>query len=79
MRCLLEIYRLTEMFLKLPKHMFDKIFVKTALTCKYALFSESNVSQIKFELTDINKLFDFSLSVKAAPHECVIRTGQPQA
>ena len=21
--------------------------------------------------------FDFSLSVKAAPHECVIRTGQP--
>ena len=24
-------------------------------------------------------LFDFSLSVKAAPHECVIRTGQPQS
>ena len=23
--------------------------------------------------------FDFSLTVKAAPHECVIRTGQPQA
>ena len=23
-------------------------------------------------------LFDISLSVKAAPHECVIRTGQPQ-
>ena len=23
-------------------------------------------------------LFDFSLTVKAAPHECVIRTGQPQ-
>ena len=22
-------------------------------------------------------LLDFSLSVKAAPHECVIRTGQP--
>ena len=22
-------------------------------------------------------LFDFSLTVKAAPHECVIRTGQP--
>ena len=21
--------------------------------------------------------FDFSLTVKAAPHECVIRTGQP--
>ena len=24
-----------------------------------------------------NIFFDFSLSVKAAPHECVIRTGQP--
>ena len=24
-------------------------------------------------------LLDFSLSVKAAPHECVIRTSQPQA
>ena len=23
-------------------------------------------------------LFDFSLTVKVAPHECVIRTGQPQ-
>ena len=23
--------------------------------------------------------FDFSLTVKAAPHECVIRTGQPYA
>ena len=23
-------------------------------------------------------LNDFSLTVKAAPHECVIRTGQPQ-
>ena len=21
--------------------------------------------------------FDFSLTVKAAPHECIIRTGQP--
>ena len=24
-------------------------------------------------------LLDFSLTVKAAPHECVIRTGQPRA
>ena len=23
--------------------------------------------------------FDFSLTVKAAPHKCVIRTGQPKA
>ena len=25
----------------------------------------------------LNILFDFSLTVKAEPHECVIRTGQP--
>ena len=25
----------------------------------------------------ISLFFDFSLTVKAAPHECVIRTGQP--
>ena len=26
----------------------------------------------------IKVIFDFSLTVKAAPHECVIRTGQPK-
>ena len=25
----------------------------------------------------VEVLLDFSLTVKAAPHECVIRTGQP--
>ena len=37
-----------------------------------------SVSYIHFIL-DIGKqiYIDFSLSVKAAPHECVIRTGQP--
>ena len=25
----------------------------------------------------LSVFFDFSLTVKAAPHECVIRTGQP--
>ena len=25
----------------------------------------------------VHVFFDFSLTVKAAPHECVIRTGQP--
>ena len=39
----------------------------------------------RFERTSPNLLnakcifFDFSLTVKAAPHECVIRTGQPLA
>ena len=28
-----------------------------------------------YKLTPV--FFDFSLTVKAAPHECVIRTGQP--
>ena len=28
-------------------------------------------------LADSLVLLDFSLTVKAAPHECVIRTGQP--
>ena len=27
----------------------------------------------------LHELFDFSLTVKAAPHECVIRTSQPKA
>ena len=35
------------------------------LICAYALISIHRV------------FFDFSLTVKAAPHECVIRTGQP--
>ena len=26
---------------------------------------------------DLKVFFDFSLTVKVAPHECVIRTGQP--
>ena len=27
--------------------------------------------------SDESILFDFSLTVKVAPHECVVRTGQP--
>ena len=27
--------------------------------------------------SDYVSFYDFSLTVKAAPHECVIRTGQP--
>ena len=29
--------------------------------------------------SDFNVLLDFLVTVKAAPHECVIRTGQPYA
>ena len=31
----------------------------------------------KVKDNNIYLFFDFSLTVKAAPHECVIRTGQP--
>ena len=30
-----------------------------------------------FNKHNVNLFFDFSLTVEAAPHECVIRTGQP--
>ena len=30
-------------------------------------------------MKDAHVLLDFSLAVKVAPHECVIRTGQPKA
>ena len=33
---------------------------------------------IVYRLSVLEVLFDFLLSVKAAPHECVIRTSQPQ-
>ena len=32
---------------------------------------------IQYTWNGHNILLDFSCSVKAAPHECVIRTGQP--
>ena len=34
-------------------------------------------SIFKFYKNEVQLFFDFSLNVKAAPHECVIRTGQP--
>ena len=41
---------------------------------KFALFFSDSVA----EFQQIWQVFlDFSLTVKAAPHECVIRTGQP--
>ena len=37
------------------------------------------VEHYELSTRDLNSdiFFDFSLTVKAAPHECVIRTGQP--
>ena len=31
----------------------------------------------KYTVENTKAFFDFSLTVKAAPHECLIRTGQP--
>ena len=36
----------------------------------------SELDQGKIKLKNVKIFFDFSLTVKAAPHECVIRTGQ---
>ena len=37
------------------------------------------VAAVYFKTLIVLLLLDFSLTVKAAPHECVIRTSQPQA
>ena len=48
-----------------------------------AIFCESDQERAPQEteaeliLKDANIFFEFSLTVMAAPHECVIRTGQP--
>ena len=41
---------------------------------KYLQFSAQKFAHLDLCITIF---FDFSLTVKAAPHECVIRTGQP--
>ena len=53
---------------------------ETILVEGYAkLFSHKSVVYDKINLSHlpICVLYDFLLTVKAAPHECVIRTGQP--
>ena len=42
---------------------------------KEVLYSYFQIQQSCTEKREV--LFDFSLTVKAAPHECVIGTGQP--
>ena len=52
------------------------IFITFLLTF-LMIFRTYNLKADSVEVSYI-VLFDFFLSVKAAPHECVIRTGQPQ-
>ena len=53
---------------------FLKDFLKTLILKKKS--ADDNKSMKNYP-TCKEIFFDFSLSVKAAPHECVIRTGQP--
>ena len=47
------------------------------LQCQH-VESETNRSDLRYGPThQMSVLLDFSLTVKAAPHECVIRTSQP--
>ena len=46
-------------------------------TCTVAYRSSLLKSALYTALAALHVLFDFSLTVKAAPHECVIRTSQP--
>ena len=54
-------------FLDCDSEMHTKVYFNHA----GILFPIHRQSEIKYRL-----LLDFSLSVKAAPHECVIKTGQ---
>ena len=69
------------MFAKHPKvDEYDLSSVKTVF-CGAAPLSPEIEETVKRKLNlsyiQQGKFFDFSFSVKAAPHECVIRTGQP--
>ena len=55
-------------------------------TCKYnnqihhakmSRLPVKHMTSIECTLNVLSVFLDFSLTVKAAPHECVIRTGQP--
>ena len=41
----------------------------------YALTTDTNTAPYAYSMRRV--LYDFLVTVKAAPHECVIRTGQP--
>ena len=44
---------------------------------KINMFFKRSPIGSKEHTKELKVLLDFSLTVKAAPHECVIRTGQP--
>ena len=49
----------------------------TAVGYKRMLVKYREIDRQHRRVYTVTLFFDFSLTVKAAPHECVIRTGQP--
>ena len=52
--------------------LFQKVM--TYKLCQNASFKNGGTT---IQMGILHVFFDFSLTVKAAPHECEIRTGQP--
>ena len=63
------------MFVLSAKLSYDKI----ALLYRIRQYSNRAASYLAVFEVSLRLLLDFSLTVKAAPHECVIRTSQPYA
>ena len=61
---------------------FSCLLIFGAFCCRASQVDILSVSFIKFTLHMRHHkklvLYDFLVTVKAAPHECVIRTGKPQ-
>ena len=50
---------------------------KLEIVCLDSVLTHKNCSSCEIPASNLYLLLDFSLAVKAAPHECVIRTSQP--
>ena len=57
-------------------HVIFAVFVVSKMMGQYIIQSMLHMARIIFMDRRI-VLLDFSLTVKAVPHECVIRTSQP--
>ena len=64
-------------------NVIDRLKVDSCTPFNLVVFSHVYSIHVTFCRTDFLNyrsmmvFFDFSLTVKAAPHECVMRTGQP--
>ena len=53
-----------------------QMFLNTTVLTADNMFIIPNIEQIRPDQSSLNR-YDFLVTVKGAPHECVIRTGQP--